>query len=53
MLKFLLSEHQAGSVVLDTLEGVGGGVREAGEERVAVVKVRQNERDKFGGCFSA
>ena len=28
---------------MDTLEGVGGGVREAGEERVAVVKARQNE----------
>ena len=53
VLRFLLSEHQAGSVVLDTLEGVGGGVREAGEVRVAVVKARQNERDnKFGGCFS-
>ena len=38
MLRFLLSEHQAGSMVLDTLEGVGGGVREAGEERVVVVE---------------
>ena len=33
VLRFLLSEHQAGSVVLDTLEGVGGGVREAGDMR--------------------
>ena len=38
------SEHKAGSIVLDTLESVDGGVRKAREERVAVVNAGQNKR---------
>jgi hypothetical protein len=52
VVRLLLSEHEAGSVVLDTLESVGCGVRKPREERVAVVDAGQNERDdKFGGGF--
>jgi hypothetical protein len=53
VVSLLLSEHEAGSVVLDTLQSVGGGVGEAREQRVAVVDSGQNERDnEFGGSFS-
>jgi hypothetical protein len=37
VVRLLLSEHKAGSVVLDMLESVGDGVRKGREERVAVV----------------
>ena len=52
MVRFFLFEYEAGSVVLDALESVDGGVGKAREERVAVVNAGQNERDnKFGGGF--
>ena len=51
MVRLFLSEHEAGSIVLDTLESVDGGVGKAREERVAVVNAGQNERDEFGGSF--
>jgi hypothetical protein len=54
VVRLLLSEHEAGSVVLDTLKSMGGGVREARKERVAVVDAGQNERNnKFGGSISS
>ena len=47
-------EYEAGSIVLDTLESVDGGVGEAREERVAVVNAGQNKRDNnFGSGFSS
>jgi hypothetical protein len=50
---FFFFEDQAGCMILDALEGVGGGVRETREERVAIVNARQNERDnKFGDSLS-
>ena len=53
MIKFPLSEHKAGCMVLYALQSVSGGERETSEERVAIVKTRQNERDnEFGGGVS-
>ena len=37
MVRLFLFEHEAGSIVLDTLERVTGRVRDAREKRVAVV----------------
>ena len=52
MVRLFLFEYEAGSIVLDTLKSVDGGVGKAREERVAVVNAGQNERDnKFGGSF--
>ena len=52
MVRLFLFEYEAGSIVLDTLERVDGGVRKAREERVAVVNAGQNKRDnEFGGSF--
>ena len=52
MVRLFLFEYKTGSIVLDTLESVDGGVRKAGEERVAVVNAGQNERyNKFCGSF--
>ena len=39
MVRLFLFEYEAGSIVLDTLESVDGGVRKAREERVAVVSI--------------
>ena len=53
MVRLFLFEA-AGSIVLDTLESVDGGVGEAREERVAVVDAGQNKRDNnFGGHGSS
>ena len=47
-----LFEYEVGSIVLDMLESVDGGVGEARAEGVAVVDAGQNKRDnKFGGGF--
>ena len=46
MVRFFLFEYEAGSVVLDALESVDGGVGKAREERVAVVTAGQNERQQ-------
>ena len=52
MVRLFLSEHEASSVVLDTLESADSGVGVAGEERVAVVNAKQSDRDdKFGDRF--
>ena len=54
MVRFFLFEYKTGSIVLDTLESVDGGVGKAGEERVAVVNARHNEKDnKFCGSFGS
>ena len=37
MVRLFLFEHEAGSVVLDKLESVDGGVKKAREKRMAVV----------------
>ena len=52
MVRSFHFDFEAGSIVLDTLESVDGGVGKAREERVAVVNAGQDERDnEFGGSF--
>ena len=54
MVRLFLFEYKAGSIVLNTLESVDGGVGETREKRVAIVNAGQNKRDnKFGGGFSS
>ena len=42
MVRLFLFEYKTDSIVLDRLESVDGGVRKAGDERVAVVNAGQN-----------
>ena len=45
MRRILLLKDQSGSTVLNTLEALKGGGREASQERIAVIQAGKKERD--------
>ena len=45
MSRLLLLKDQSGSTVLDTLEALKGGGREASQDRIAIIQAGKEERD--------